>query len=127
MSPYRILCISNDQALLNSRTAVLRRAGYRVTSTMDHSAALELLAGDRRQFHAVIIGHSVPRAHRDEVAAAARRSHVAVLVTCAQDEGRATPADAYVEALSGPQTLLSSLASLLNWRLSAKDADGTAA
>ncbi len=108
-----ILSVSNDRSLLDSRTAVLQHAGYTVVATLDASSALRLISSQTHKFDVLIVGHSVTAEQRQQLAAAARSANAKVVVTYAGDEGRDTPADAYVEALSGPPKLLACLASVV--------------
>ena len=54
----RILSISYDEALLQTRELMLSREGFEVESAVGFSAALH--ASEQRKFDLVIMGHSIP-------------------------------------------------------------------
>jgi DNA-binding response OmpR family regulator len=54
----RILSISYDQSLLQTRELMLAHAGYEVESAVGFSAAIQ--ACEKRDFDLVIMGHSIP-------------------------------------------------------------------
>jgi DNA-binding response OmpR family regulator len=56
----RILSISYDQALLQTRELMLSREGFEVQSAIGFSAAVH--AAENGKFDLVIVGHSIPTA-----------------------------------------------------------------
>jgi len=54
----RILSISYDKALLQTRELMLSREGFEVESAVGFSAAIH--ACEKREFDLVIMGHSIP-------------------------------------------------------------------
>lgn len=60
-----ILSLSYDVALLDSRRLLLEQAGYQVTSVVGVDAALD--ACRQRTYDLVIIGHSIPSAHKQKL------------------------------------------------------------
>jgi DNA-binding response OmpR family regulator len=80
----RILSISYDQALLQTRELMLSREGFEVESAVGFSAAVQ--AAENGKFDLVIVGHSIPTADQtfiikqvkalsDAVVLALRRPH----------------------------------------------------
>lgn len=55
---YRILSISYDSALLQTRQKLLEQAGYEVVSAVGFAQALEQGSGD---FDLIVMGHSIPQ------------------------------------------------------------------
>jgi CheY-like chemotaxis protein len=56
--PYRILSISYDSVLLETRHMMLEQAGYEVVSAVGFAEAIEHCA---RDFDLIIMGHSIPQ------------------------------------------------------------------
>ncbi len=112
MPKRRILCVSFDRMVSESRCTALKEAGYDVTATTDVKEALELLSPGR--FDALIVGHRFPPEEKYLLAVEAEeKSNTRVLLVC----GSATrdseiPATSRVYALEGSEGLLSALSGL---------------
>lgn len=103
--PKRILSISYDTALLETRRLVLEGAGYEVTSAWSFKPAFELCKS--HDFDLVIVGHSIPVNDKASMLAAVRRnSNVPVLSIRKEMEEPLRGADASVFGLEGPKVLL---------------------
>lgn len=60
MSPKkRILCISNDAALLSTRTMLLEQAGFKVVPAFGFAAAMETCSKDS-SFDLILMGQTIP-------------------------------------------------------------------
>jgi DNA-binding response OmpR family regulator len=112
MPAKKLLCVSFDEAVSETRHEFLRDAGYAVTSVTKVDEAIELLAGET--FDAVIIGHRFPRDEKRALATMARENcgTPVVLVRGPGTESDVT-ADAYVYVLEGTQGILKAVQSLL--------------
>jgi len=67
----RILSLSYDGSLLETRRMLLERAGYAVTSAQRLADALN--ACDTASYDLVIVGHSIPRGDKRELVAELRK------------------------------------------------------
>lgn len=74
----RVLSISYDPVLLNTRGMILRQEGYAVESAQTFQDAIELSRNTR--FDAVIIGHSIPAEDQREMADEVRKNCPGVLI-----------------------------------------------
>lgn len=74
MSQGKILCISYDESIMQTREMILRNAGYDVTSALGFVEAQRLCA--EQPFDVVVIGHTLPV--KDKLA----------LIQCAKQGGR---------------------------------------
>jgi DNA-binding response OmpR family regulator len=61
----RILSISYDESLLQTRAMLLERAGYEVDSALGFSAAIH--ACKTKQFDLVVLGHSIPVEDKEQI------------------------------------------------------------
>ncbi len=118
MPERKVLCISFDKTVSDSRSAILRQGGYAVTAITSAEEALQLLA--REQFDLVVIGHRFPKADKQELAAQARQQwHTPVLLVCGAFAETEIPADARVYALEGAGGLLAAVRTVLPVSISA--------
>ena len=67
-----ILAVSHDPALLESRSSILRSAGYAVVQVLSAKQAQELL--ESGSFDLVLLGHSLPAHDRDRLTRLIRSS-----------------------------------------------------
>ncbi len=74
----RVLSISYDPVLLNTRGMILRQEGYEVESAQTLQEAVELSRSTR--FDVVIIGHSIPAEDQQHMAEEVRKNCPGVLV-----------------------------------------------
>jgi len=68
----RILSISYDEALLNTRQWMLESLGHQVTSALGFTTALDLCREEN--FDYVIIGHSIPQPDKKAMVREIRRN-----------------------------------------------------
>ena len=109
--PY-ILAISHEPALLESRSSILRSAGYAVAQVLSVKQATELLRSTH--FDMVLLGHSIPAQDRDHLTRLIRASgFLTPVVTVAPliDPVPYEAADLIVE--SSPEMLLSAVREVL--------------
>lgn len=111
MSKRRILCVSFDSAVSESRRTTLKEAGYDVMSTTDVKEAEELL--NVESFDAVIIGHRFSRDERYLLAVEAEeKSDTPVILVCGGAQDSEIPASGRVYALEGAAGIVSALTEL---------------
>jgi|SRR3954463_2855415 DNA-binding NtrC family response regulator len=94
----RILSVSHDVSLLNTREKVLARAGYSVCSFADTHEAVQALAKDK--YDVVILGQSLTPAMKHELAAKASGAGARLVeitigdpVVCSPEDSLQAPVD----------------------------------
>jgi CheY-like chemotaxis protein len=65
-SVAHILCISYDEALLETRKLILERAGFKVTTAHGLDEAIERCGGEP-DFDLIVMGHSIPRKDKSDI------------------------------------------------------------
>lgn len=60
--PAKILSVANDMSLASTREMLLSSVGFQVSSALTVGQAIQLCAAE--EFALVVIGHSIPRDHR---------------------------------------------------------------
>ena len=101
----RILSISYDRALLQTRRMLLEEAGFEVISASSFREAFDLCRAGA--FDLLIIGHSIPPNDKASMIATARRGAKAPVLSIRTDtEPPAQGADFSVFGLEGPKVLL---------------------
>jgi DNA-binding response OmpR family regulator len=104
----RILSVSNDKSLLESREMLLRESGYEVTSAWGASEGLKHCTA---KFDLLIIGHSMPHEEKQSLVKAFRaRNSAPVLALHREDEQMLEGAD--FEIPPDPEVVVSAVASL---------------
>jgi DNA-binding response OmpR family regulator len=117
MAEQKILCVSFDSLVSESRCAALREAGYRVTALMKIEDAVELLWVEK--FDLVVIGHRFPKAGRQALATLAQQAETPVVLVCGARADVQIPASARVYALQGAEGIVSAANKLLATRKAA--------
>lgn len=113
MPSRKVLCISFDGVVSDSRSSSLREAGYDVTASTSVDGALDLLIHHR--FDAVIIGHRFSTNEKYLVAAEAKeKANTPVVLVCGATPESEIPATSRVYALEGNAGLLSALSRLFS-------------
>ncbi len=111
MPGRRVLCISFDGVVSDSRCTSLRETGYDVAATTSIDEALDLL--DRQEFDAVIVGHRFSADEKHLVVAQAKeKGDTPVVLVCGASPESGIPAVSRVYALEGNAGLLSALSRL---------------
>jgi DNA-binding response OmpR family regulator len=109
----RILSISYDRALLQTRRMLLEEAGFEVISASSFREAFDLCRVGA--FDLLIIGHSIPPNDKASMIAAARRTAKAPILSIRTDtEPPAQGADFSVFGLEGPKVLLEAVKEAFN-------------
>ncbi len=109
----RVLCVGYDHALLVERAAVLRGAGFDVTTAFSlDEARTEALTG---AYQALVIGHRVPEEVRKQIVdeVRSRSPRIAIVLLYRERIRDADRADAVLSVESGPRFLANSLQYLL--------------
>lgn len=102
----RILSISYDQPLLQTRHMLLENAGYEVTSALGYAEALEVCSASQH-FDLVVMGHSMPQKDKTALLAALRANCTAPLLSIRRHgDGPLPESKISVDSLDGPVVLL---------------------
>ena len=108
----RILSVSYDRALLDTRHMLLTNAGFKAKSAVGFTAAIELCRSG--QFDLIILGHSIPSKDKDAIMEQARKSSDApVLALTRTGELNPDKADHHLDAAEGPESLIAKVNSIL--------------
>ena len=111
--PLKILVVEYDAMLLASEVLLLRSRSYAATPADCISHASIFLS--KLKIAALIIGHSVPRDHREELVGLCRRTQpeARILVLHSSGKEMVTRPDAAVDSREGPTLVLNALDALL--------------
>lgn len=102
----RILSISYDPSLLQTRHWILEQAGYEVCSAFGFAEAIEVCQ-TRRDFDLVLMGHSMPQKDKMALFEALRANCKAPLLSILRHGDSPIPQAEYaVEANDGPDALV---------------------
>jgi DNA-binding response OmpR family regulator len=104
----RILSVSNDKSLLESREMLLREFGYEVTSAWGASESLKHCTA---KFDLLIVGHSMSNEEKRAIVTVFR-AHNSAPVLALHRENEEMLEDVDFEIPPDPQALLSAVASL---------------
>ncbi len=112
MPRQRILCVSFDKTVSDSRAFALCEAGYDVTATTNVEDAFMQL--DNIKFDLVIIGHRFEKTDKQVLISQARqRWHTPVLLVCGASAETDLHADARVFGIQGIAGVMEAVAKLL--------------
>ncbi|HZU42786.1 MAG TPA: hypothetical protein VE994_08950 [Terriglobales bacterium] len=116
----RVLSISYDVVLLNTRSMILRQEGYAVQSAQTLQDAVEL--SQRTRFDAAIIGHSIPEEDQRRMAEEVRTNCDGVwVIALTRREGEQLPfADRAIDAQK-PEELVAELRRMLKEKVANQD------
>ena len=110
-SARSILSVSYDESLLRTREWILETAGFKVTSAVDFSEAMNHCKS--RRFDLVIIGHSIPPDEkRALIEAVTRQNHARLLVLRMPGDERVAGAYSLM-ASEGPEALIAAVKTAL--------------
>ncbi len=111
----RIVSVSSDPILLQTRNAVLRSAGYDVSDATGADDTKKLLDGSR--FDVLVIGHTMPESVRRTLSEMGQRHATPVVLLClGRGQSSDIAADVRVDSSEGPAALLKAVAGLLGPR-----------
>jgi DNA-binding response OmpR family regulator len=114
----RILCVSFDKTVSESRCFALREAGYDVVATTNIQEAFNQL--DQIKFDLVIVGHRFEKLDKQTLISEARqRWHTPVVLMCGASPDSELEADARVFAIQGTDGLLEAVAKLMRGAVAA--------
>ncbi len=110
----RILSISPDKHLLESRALLFRRAGFEVVSAINVWEALH--AWQEERFDLVIIGHTMSKAEKDRVAewAKSKQKDVPILALHNSRSVKVELADYWAYTDDGPAVLVAKVKQILD-------------
>ena|SRR5947209_1273209 len=92
----RILVVSNDEALLQTRRMLLQSSGYEVVASLGYQPSVEHCK--RGGFDLFILGHSIPKADKQELVKTFREECAAPIISLLRpDEPPLTTADYHIE------------------------------
>ena len=109
--PKRILSLSYDVALLDSRQMLLEQHGYEVRSVIGLASALE--ACQERAYDLVIIGHSIPLAHKRKMLEQLRAVCDTPVLALQRTGERLQDADYFFSPVEGPRAFLDAVDRIL--------------
>lgn len=110
--PARILSVSYDQSLAVTRELLFASVGLQVSSVLNIDQAIQLCATER--FDLIVIGHSLPRAHRQLLFKELRqRCNAPVLALHRQGEPPLTGATYIFDSTLSPALLLEMVTNIL--------------
>jgi DNA-binding response OmpR family regulator len=110
----KILAISYDQSLLDTRKMILEMHGFEVTTAYGFQEALHMCRQKKDDVALVIVGHSIPHSDMQQLLAEIRKSsQVAVLSVGRREEDLPPGIDASVDAFDSPEILIDAVRRLL--------------
>jgi DNA-binding response OmpR family regulator len=108
----RILSVNYDMSLATTREMLFARAGFQVSSVLTVGRAIQLCATE--SFDLVVIGHSMPLAHKQRLLKELRgRCAAPVLAVTRPGESLVTGADYVFDSTEGPALLLETVVNIL--------------
>lgn len=117
----KVLCVSFDKTVSDTRAAALKQAGYTVVSTIFIDEAMKRLEGE--SFDLVILGHRFAWAEKRDLGLYAReKCETPVLLVCGAGPDTDIPADYRVYGIEGVEGLVDAAAQLLAPKVKAKAA-----
>ena len=112
MEKARILCVSYDAVVSESRVSALNGAGYEVMGVTNIDRASAVL--DSQEFNLVIIGHRFSKADKSRLIAQAEEERIPVLLVCGSyPESDLKVADR-VYAIEGVEGMLKKVAGVIS-------------
>jgi hypothetical protein len=110
--PAKILSVANDMSLASTREMLLTSVGFQVSSALTVGQAIQLCATE--EFALVVIGHSIPRDHRQWLLKELR-GHCAtpILALCRPGEAPLIEADYTFDSAEGPALLVEMVIDIL--------------
>ena len=110
--PARILSVTYDMSLAITREMLFASAGFQVSSVLTVGQAIQLCAAE--SFELVVIGHSIPLAHKRWLLKELRgRCAAPVLAITRTGESLLTGADYVFDSTESPELLLETVVNIL--------------
>ena len=111
--PKHILSISYDASLLSTRQMILEQAGFKVTSALGFTEALERCQASAK-FDLVLLGHTVPRKDKSAlITLLKQRCNTPMLSIRKRGYPPVPEADFSVDSHEGPEALIEAVKSAL--------------
>jgi DNA-binding response OmpR family regulator len=107
----RILSVSYDEVLLQTRRMLLQREGYEVISTLGFTESLRQCR--EGGFDLFVLGHSIPHADKQELMKGFRQSCKGPIISLRRHIGEASLAGADVSSDPEPELLLRKVSEVL--------------
>lgn len=112
----RILCVSFDKTVSESREFALQEQGHEVIATTEIDQALEYL--DSLKFDLIIIGHRFEKSDKQAlIAEIHQRYHTPVLLVCSASADEDVNADVRVFAIQGLEGLVDAVNKVMEGQL----------
>ncbi len=110
--PAKILSVANDMSLASTREMLFSSVGFQVSSALTVGQAIQLCAAE--EFALVVIGHSIPRDHRQWLLKELR-SHCTTPILAIRRPGEAPliEADYTFDSTESPSLLLEMVTDIL--------------
>ena len=109
----KILAISYDQSLLDTRKMILEMHGFEVTTAYGFQEALHMCR-QPQNYSLIIVGHSIPRGDMQQLLAEIRKNGgAAVLSVGRREEELPSGVDDAVDAFDSPEILIEAVRRLL--------------
>lgn len=110
--PARILSVTYDMSLATTREMLFASAGFQVSSVLTVGQAIQLCAAE--SFGLVVVGHSIPLAHREWLLKELRaRCAAPVLAVTRPGESQLTGADYVFDSTESPALLRETVVGIL--------------
>ena len=110
--PAKILSVANDMSLASTREMLLTSVGFQVSSALTVGQAIQLCATE--EFALVVIGHSIPRDHRQWLLKELRsRCTTPILAFLRPGEAPLTEADYTFDSTESPALLVEMVINIL--------------
>lgn len=114
----RILCVSFDKTVSESREFALQEQGHEVITTTDIDQALEYL--DSLKFDLIIIGHRFEKTDKQAlITEVHQRYHTPVLLVCGASADEDLEANVRVFAIQGLEGLIDAVNQVMEGQLAA--------
>lgn len=108
---YHLLSVGPVESLLNTRNAVLRRAGFQVETSVDLNEAYEMFRD--RDFDAALLCHSIPLRDRERFVRLLKEQKPLTPVAVLTNGHGSSAADLEIHNLDGPEELLRQMEELI--------------
>jgi DNA-binding response OmpR family regulator len=113
IAPRHILLVSYDDRRLLERRMVLEQKGYKVSSALGFKEAISCCSdGSGAKFDLLILGHSIPHAHKGRLIRAFRASSTAPILSLWEQHEQIDCSVDYLAFSDSPDKLLGNVASI---------------
>jgi CheY-like chemotaxis protein len=110
----RILCISYDESLLQTRQMILEQAGYTVSPAIGFAKAIERCRTEKK-FDLILMGHSMPQQDKAALIAIIRKHCPAPVMSIRKHGEQPLPeADFSLDSHAGPAVFVDEVKAALS-------------